>query len=208
VEWSRNEGIDLTYPNVGQEERPSGHDSLHLPEARSSRESIPVKRRHLARPQAEQCEPGEGSSKNIARHAGRGSRSRTRPEFGLFLGLDGDVDGWCIVRIAMEASGEQVIDEFKKGGQGSDPGARFESRRKHLARHQEIEGEPFARSRRHNEGSSGDREITRCVKESGLEVELGGHDPHPFIKRSRRPRAYDQATEPCAGGERSRRVNQ
>ena len=63
---------------------------------------------------------------------------KNKTEFGLFLGLDGDVDGMVhLSDLDWKRPGEQVIEEYKKGDMVKAPGARRRCREgAHLARHQ------------------------------------------------------------------------
>ena len=133
---------------------------------------------------------------------------KNKTEFGLFIGLDGDVDGMVhLSDLDWKRPGEQVIEEYKKGDMvkaqvldvdvekerislgikqlGSDPFA------------QKVEGEADLRK-----GAVVTCEITE-VKEGGLEVTIVGTDMTAFIKRNElaRDRA-DQRPERFAVGEK------
>ena len=74
---------------------------------------------------------------------------KNKTEFGLFLGLDGDVDGMVhLSDLDWKRPGEQVIEEYKKGDKVAGPGARRRRREgAHLARHQAARGRSDGRRR-------------------------------------------------------------
>ena len=75
---------------------------------------------------------------------------KNKTEFGLFLGLDGDVDGMVhLSDLDWKRPGEQVIEEYKKGDMVKAAGARRRRREgAHLARHQAARRRSVAPSRR------------------------------------------------------------
>ena len=103
---------------LDQEEHPSRQDRLHQP---AGRRADPRGRRpeapHLARPQAD---PGQ-SVGCVPRRApeGRGQVEgpiRNITEFGLFIGLDGGVDGMVhLSDLDWNKSGDEAIKDYKKG---------------------------------------------------------------------------------------------
>ena len=72
---------------------------------------------------------------------------KNKTEFGLFIGLDGDVDGMVhLSDLDWNRPGEQAIDEFKQGRHGQGQGARRRCREgAHLARHQAARRRPLRR---------------------------------------------------------------
>src|ERR687898_2482205 len=131
---------------------------------------------------------------------------KNKTEFGLFLGLDGDVDGMVhLSDLDWKLPGEQVIDNFKKGDmvRATVLDVDVEKERISLGIKQ-VEGDPFAAEASGDikKGAVVTCEITE-VKESGLEVNIVGSDLTAFIKRSElaRDRA-DQRTERFAVGEK------
>jgi small subunit ribosomal protein S1 len=131
---------------------------------------------------------------------------KNKTEFGLFLGLDGDVDGMVhLSDLDWKRPGEQVIDDFKKGDmvRATVLDVDVEKERISLGIKQ-VEGDPFAAEASGDikKGAVVTCEITE-VKESGLEVNIVGSDLTAFIKRSElaRDRA-DQRTERFAVGEK------
>jgi small subunit ribosomal protein S1 len=131
---------------------------------------------------------------------------KNKTEFGLFLGLEGDVDGMVhLSDLDWKRPGEQVIDDFKKGDmvRATVLDVDVEKERISLGIKQ-VDGDPFAAE------TSGDVKkgaVVTCeiveVKENGLEVKIVGSDLAAFIKRAElaRDRA-DQRTERFAVGEK------
>lgn len=129
---------------------------------------------------------------------------KNKTEFGLFLGLDGEVDGMVhLSDLDWNRPGEQVIDEFKKGDvvQAAVLDVDVEKERISLGIKQ-LQGDPFVTSGEVRKGSIVTCEVTE-VKEAGLEVKIAGSDLTAFIKRAElaRDRA-DQRPERFAVGEK------
>ncbi|BBU60647.1 30S ribosomal protein S1 [Methylosinus sp. C49] len=135
---------------------------------------------------------------------------KNKTEFGLFIGLDGDVDGMVhLSDLDWNRPGEQVIEEYKKGdvitAQVLD--VDIEKERISLGVKQ-LANDPFASVA--EEGAGGEvkkgavvtTEVLE-VKEAGLEVKILGTDLTTFIKRNElaRDRA-DQRPERFAVGEK------
>src|SRR6516162_7630278 len=129
---------------------------------------------------------------------------KNKTEFGLFLGLDGDVDGMVhLSDLDWKRPGEQVIDEYKKGDKvwAKVLDVDVEKERISLGVKQ-LEGDPFAEAGDIKKGAVVTCEITE-VKESGLEVKLVGTDLTAFIKRAELARERsEQRTERFAVGEK------
>jgi small subunit ribosomal protein S1 len=110
---------------------------------------------------------------------------KNKTEFGLFLGLDGDVDGMVhLSDLDWKRPGEQVIEEYKKGDivkvQVLD--VDVEKERISLGIKQ-LQGDPMASAGDLKKGSVVTGEVTE-VKDSGIEVKVAGTDLTAFIKRS------------------------
>ena len=134
---------------------------------------------------------------------------KNKTEFGLFVGLDGDVDGMVhLSDLDRSRPGEQVIEEYKKGDMVKAVvlDVDVEKERISLGVKQVADREKVA-----EEGdSSGDirkGQVVPCevveVKEGGIEVRVSGTDMTSFVKRSElaRERA-DQRPERFAVGEK------
>ena len=132
---------------------------------------------------------------------------KNKTEFGLFIGLDGDVDGMVhLSDLDWNRPGEQVIEEFKKGDivRAQVLDVDVEKERISLGIKQ-LGGDPFA-----DAAAAGDVKkdaVVTCevteVKDGGLEVKIIGTDLSAFIKRNElaRDRA-DQRPERFAPGEK------
>jgi small subunit ribosomal protein S1 len=113
---------------------------------------------------------------------------KNKTEFGLFLGLDGDVDGMVhLSDLDWKRPGEQVIDEYKKGDRVRAQVLDVDVEKERISLGiKQLEGDPFAEA-----GAAGDLKkgaIVTCevteVKESGIDVKIVGTDLTAFIKRS------------------------
>jgi len=129
---------------------------------------------------------------------------KNKTEFGLFIGLEGDVDGMVhLSDLDWNRPGEQVIDEFKKGDivRAQVLDVDVEKERISLGIKQ-LAGDPFADAGEIKKGQVVTCEVLE-VKDSGLEVKIVDTDLSAFIKRSElaRDRA-DQRPERFAAGEK------
>src|ERR671934_264551 len=114
---------------------------------------------------------------------------KNKTEFGLFLGLDGDVDGMVhLSDLDWKRPGEQVIDEYKKGDkvQAKVLDVDVEKERISLGIKQ-LEGDPMESAGDLKKGSVVTCEVTE-VKEGGIDAKIVGSDLTTFIKRSERAR--------------------
>jgi small subunit ribosomal protein S1 len=129
---------------------------------------------------------------------------KNKTEFGLFLGLDGDVDGMVhLSDLDWKRPGEQVIDDFKKGDKVRAQVLDVDIEKERISLGvKQLEGDPFAEASDVKKGAVVTCEIIE-VKESGLEVKLVGTDLTAFIKRSELARdRSEQRTERFAVGEK------
>jgi small subunit ribosomal protein S1 len=129
---------------------------------------------------------------------------KNKTEFGLFLGLDGDVDGMVhLSDLDWKRPGEQVIDDFKKGDKVRAQVLDVDVEKERISLGiKQLEGDPFAEAGDIKKGAVVTCEIIE-VKESGLEVKLVGTDLTTFIKRAELARERsDQRTERFAVGEK------
>src|SRR5581483_6727832 len=111
--------------------------------------------------------------------------------FGLFLGLEGDVDGMVhLSDLDWKLPGEQVIDNFKKGDHVKAVVLDVDVEKERISLGiKQLEGDPFA--------EPGD------VKKGGIEVKIVGTDFTTFIKRSELARdRNDQRSDRFAVGEK------
>src|SRR5919107_298898 len=129
---------------------------------------------------------------------------KNKTEFGLFIGLEGDVDGMVhLSDLDWNRPGEQVIDDFKKGDvvRAQVLDVDVEKERISLGIKQ-LAGDPFADAGEIRKGQVVTCEVLE-VKDSGLEVKIVDTDLTTFIKRNElaRDRA-DQRPERFAAGEK------
>src|SRR5947209_9106118 len=99
---------------------------------------------------------------------------KNKTEFGLFLGLDGDVDGMVhLSDLDWKRPGEQVIDEYRKGDHVKAQVLDVDVEKERISLGvKQLEGDPFAEA-----GAAGDLKkgaIVTCevaeVKETGIDV--------------------------------------
>jgi small subunit ribosomal protein S1 len=113
---------------------------------------------------------------------------KNKTEFGLFLGLDGDVDGMVhLSDLDWNRPGEQVIDEYKKGDKVDAVVLDVDVEKERISLGiKQVQGDPFADAAAAGElkkGSVVTSEVIE-VKESGIDVKITGTDLTAFIKRS------------------------
>jgi small subunit ribosomal protein S1 len=142
---------------------------------------------------------------------------KNKTEFGLFIGLEGDVDGMVhLSDLDWNKPGEQVIENYKKGDivQAKVLDVDIEKERISLGVKQ-LTPDPFAVKPAGAGATPGEEEaaglkkgsVVTCevlsVKESGIDVKIAGTDLAAFIKRAElaRDRA-DQRPERFAVGEK------
>ena len=133
---------------------------------------------------------------------------KNKTEFGLFIGLDGDVDGMVhLSDLDWNRPGEQVIEEFKKGDMVKAKVLDVDIEKERISLGvKQLASDPFTQKA---EGEADIRKgvVVTCevieVKEGGLEVKIAGTDLAAFIKRNElaRDRA-DQRPERFAVGEK------
>ena len=113
---------------------------------------------------------------------------KNKTEFGLFLGLDGDVDGMVhLSDLDWKRPGEQVIEEFKKGDMIKAQVLDVDVEKERISLGiKQLEGDPFATAETAGDLKKGavvTGEVTE-VKEGGIDVKIVGTDLTTFIKRS------------------------
>jgi small subunit ribosomal protein S1 len=129
---------------------------------------------------------------------------KNKTEFGLFIGLEGDVDGMVhLSDLDWNRPGEQVIDDFKKGDivRAQVLDVDVEKERISLGVKQ-LAGDPFADAGEIRKGQVVTCEILE-VKDSGLEVKIVDTDLSTFIRRAELARDRgDQRPDRFAPGEK------
>jgi len=140
---------------------------------------------------------------------------KNKTEFGLFLGLDGDVDGMVhLSDLDWKRPGEQVIEEYKKGDKVKAQVLDVDVEKelislgiKQLAEGGDPMEAPGASELK--KGSVVTCEVTE-VKDSGLEVNIVGTDLTAFVKRTElsRDRAEQRSERFSVGQKFDGRVTQ
>ena len=133
---------------------------------------------------------------------------KNKTEFGLFIGLEGDVDGMVhLSDLDWRRPGEQVIDEYKKGDMVRAQVLDVDVEKERISLGvKQLAGDPFTQ-KVEGEGEMRKGAVVTCeileVKEGGVEVKIVGTDLTAFIKRNElaRDRA-DQRPERFAVGEK------
>jgi small subunit ribosomal protein S1 len=129
---------------------------------------------------------------------------KNKTEFGLFLGLDGDVDGMVhLSDLDWNRPGEQVIEEYKKGDQVKATVLDVDVEKERISLGiKQLTGDPFAQAEDLKKGAVVTCEITE-VKDAGLEAKIVGTDLTTFIKRSELARDRgEQRADRFAAGEK------
>jgi len=117
---------------------------------------------------------------------------KNKTEFGLFIGLDGDVDGMAhLSDLDWNRPGEQVIEEYKKGDMVTARVLDVDIEKERISLGiKQLASDPFATAST-EEGGAVDlkkgavvtSEVTE-IKEGGIEVKILGTDLTTFIKRA------------------------
>ena len=113
---------------------------------------------------------------------------KNKTEFGLFLGLDGDVDGMVhLSDLDWKRPGEQVIEEYKKGDKVKAQVLDVDVEKERIS----LGIKQLAEGAADTDSAAGDLKrgaVVTCevleVKEGGIEVKIVGTDYAAFIKRS------------------------
>ena len=143
---------------------------------------------------ADKYPPGtdvEGEIKNIT-------------EFGLFIGLDGDVDGMVhLSDIDWRRSGEEAIKDFKKGDRVKARVLDVDREKERISLGiKQLGSDPLASAAGLKKGDTVTCEVLK-VEDNGLEVKVAGTDMTAYVKRAdlARDRA-EQRPERFAVGEK------
>jgi small subunit ribosomal protein S1 len=129
---------------------------------------------------------------------------KNKTEFGLFIGLDGDVDGMVhLSDLDWNRPGEQVIEEFKKGDMVKAVVLDVDVEKERISLGiKQLAGDPFAEAGDLKKGAVVTCEVTQ-VNDGGIEVKIVDTDMTAFIKRSDLARdRNDQRPERFAVGEK------
>jgi small subunit ribosomal protein S1 len=134
---------------------------------------------------------------------------KNKTEFGLFIGLDGDVDGMVhLSDLDWNRPGEQAIEDYKKGDMVRARVLDVDVEKERISLGvKQLGGDPFVSATAGDDGELKKGAIVTCeileVKDGGLEVKIIGTDLQAFIKRNElaRDRA-DQRPDRFAVGEK------
>ncbi|WP_421692797.1 30S ribosomal protein S1 [Aestuariivirga sp.] len=125
-------------------------------------------------------------------------------EFGLFIGLDGDVDGMVhLSDIDWKRAGEEAIKDFKKGDRVKARVLDVDREKERISLGiKQLGSDPLASAAGIKKGDTVTCEVLK-VEENGLEVKVAGTDMTAYVKRAdlARDRA-EQRPERFAVGEK------
>jgi small subunit ribosomal protein S1 len=136
---------------------------------------------------------------------------KNKTEFGLFIGLDGDVDGMVhLSDIDWNKPGEQAIEDFKKGDIVRAKVLDVDTEKERISLGIKQIGADSNAVVASEDASAGDLKkgnVVTCeiidVKEGGIDVKIAGSDLVAFIKRNELARDRgDQRPERFAVGEK------
>jgi small subunit ribosomal protein S1 len=134
---------------------------------------------------------------------------KNKTEFGLFLGLEGDVDGMVhLSDLDWNRPGEQVIEEYKKGDMVKVVVLDVDVEKERISLGvKQLQGDPFSEAGDLKKGAVVTCEVTG-VQEAGLDAKLVGTDLTTFVKRSdlSRDRAEQRAERFAVGDKFDGRV--
>jgi small subunit ribosomal protein S1 len=136
---------------------------------------------------------------------------KNKTEFGLFLGLDGDVDGMVhLTDLDWKRPGEQVIEEYKKGDKVKAQVLDVDVEKERISLGvKQLEGDPFAEPGDLKRNAVVTTEVIE-VKDNGIEVKIVGTEFTAFIKRNdlARDRSEQRAERFAVGQKVDARVTQ
>ncbi len=121
---------------------------------------------------------------------------KNKTEFGLFIGLDGDVDGMVhLSDLDWNRPGEEVIEEFNKGDMVRAKVLDVDVEKERISLGvKQLDGDPIASAA--DSGALRRNAVVTCevigVKDNGLEVKIADTDITTFIKRADLSRDRDE----------------
>jgi small subunit ribosomal protein S1 len=106
-------------------------------------------------------------------------------EFGMFIGLDGDVDGMVhLSDLDWKKPGEEAIKDYKKGDSVKAQVLEVDIEKERISLGiKQVAGDPMEKLAGIKKGDTVTCEVTG-VQEGGLEVKIAGSDMTAFIKRA------------------------
>ncbi len=110
---------------------------------------------------------------------------RNITEFGLFIGLDGGVDGMVhLSDLDWNRPGDELIKEYKKGDMAKAVVLDVDSQKERISLGiKQLAGDPIDTISRYKKGDPVTCEVV-AVQDNGIEVKIAGSDVTSFIKRS------------------------
>ena len=137
---------------------------------------------------------------------------KNKTEFGLFIGLDGDVDGMVhLSDLDWTKPGEQAMEEYKKGDKVTAKVLDVDVEKERIALGvKQLASDPFAKKGGEEASEGGEMRkgsVVTCevieIKDGGIEVKIAGTDLTAFIKRNELARDRgDQRPERFSVGEK------
>ncbi len=106
-------------------------------------------------------------------------------EFGMFIGLEGDVDGMVhLSDLDWNRPGEEAIRDYKKGDVVKAVVLDVDRAKERISLGiKQLEGDPLAKVEGLRKGATVTAEVT-AVQDNGIEVQIVGSDVKSFIRRS------------------------
>jgi small subunit ribosomal protein S1 len=130
---------------------------------------------------------------------------KNKTEFGLFIGLEGDVDGMVhLSDLDWNRPGEQVIEDYKKGDMVRAIVLDVDVEKERISLGvKQVSGDPYADAGETiRKGAIVTCEVVE-VKDGGLDVRIAGSDLTTFVKRAELARdRNDQRPDMFAAGEK------
>lgn len=121
---------------------------------------------------------------------------KNKTEFGLFIGLEGDVDGMVhLSDLDWDRPGEEAIEDYNKGDEVKAVVLEVDVEKSRISLGvKQVSGDPMASAA--DSGGVRKGAVVTCevtdVKDGGLEVKLVDHELSSFIKRSDLSRDRDE----------------
>jgi small subunit ribosomal protein S1 len=151
-----------------------------------------------------QNNPWDGFAANHPKGSIVEGEVKNMTEFGLFIGLDGDVDGMVhLSDIDWKRSGEEAIKDFKKGDMVKAVVLDVDREKERISLGiKQLSGDPIKSGGPMKKGDKVTCEVMK-VEDAGLEVQITGTDLTAYAKRGDLARDRgEQRTERFAVGEK------
>jgi small subunit ribosomal protein S1 len=173
---------------VDQEERPSRQDRLDQRRkskcrcSKSIRSTSAASRSASSRPRTIR---GRLSPRSIRSAATVEGEVKNITEFGLFIGLDGDIDGMVhLSDLDWNKPGEQAIEDYKKGDMVKAKVLDVDVEKERISLGiKQLDGDPIEKAGDSRRARSSPCTVTE-VNDGGIEVKLAAATSPAFIRRS------------------------